>query len=173
MKKNLKYYMNLNYTVEINKLSDEDGGGYHACIPQLGKFAFQSDGDTVDGALKNLEIIKEEWFSDYLKKSIAIPEPVEESEISFSGKFLVRVPKELHGLIAKKAKESEISLNQYVQYLISSAITGDICEKKLDKVCNQFQKILDDYNEVHYDIKSAKEHLEFNQFHYYEFNKAV
>lgn len=173
MSKSLKYYMNLDYTIEINKLKKEDGGGYHVCIPQLGKYAFQADGDTIDEAIKNLEIIKEELFAGYLKKGIEIPEPENTSKEEYSGKFLVRVPKELHRKVAVNAKESGISLNQYVQYLISTTVTADTFEKRLDKVCNQFQEILDDYHEVHYDIQRSKEPPGYNQTQIFKFKTAV
>ncbi len=37
MKRDLKFYMSLDYPVEIRRLSEEDGGGYLACIPLSGE----------------------------------------------------------------------------------------------------------------------------------------
>ena len=35
MKKNIDYYMGLNYPVAIERISEEDGGGFFASIPLL------------------------------------------------------------------------------------------------------------------------------------------
>jgi predicted RNase H-like HicB family nuclease len=57
MRKDLKYYLSLYYPVEIRKISEEDGGGFMASIPQLGAKAFRADGETVAEALTNLKKI--------------------------------------------------------------------------------------------------------------------
>ncbi|MCD5406261.1 MAG: toxin-antitoxin system HicB family antitoxin [Desulfotomaculum sp.] len=38
---------------------------------------------------------------------------------AFSGKFTLRIPKSLHGILAKQAEQEDISLNQYLLSLIS------------------------------------------------------
>ena len=55
MKKNLKYYINLKYKIKITKIPDDEGGGYNACIPLLGSYALQGDGETKKEAIENLE----------------------------------------------------------------------------------------------------------------------
>lgn len=39
----------------------------------------------------------------------------------YSGKILIRIPKELHKTLAKEAKENGVSLNQYAVYKLSKA----------------------------------------------------
>lgn len=73
--KNLAYYMSLPYKVKYKKIRKEDGGGWLAWIPQLGKFAFRGDGETKEEALKSLNFIKEELFKENLRDEINIPEP--------------------------------------------------------------------------------------------------
>jgi len=75
MKKDLNYYLNLKYSIEINPIPEEEGGGYEACIPQLGRYAFVGDGDTIEEALKSLEEIKKDIFEDWYKRGKEIPEP--------------------------------------------------------------------------------------------------
>lgn len=75
MNKNLEYYMNLPYIIELVPISESLGGGYTAGLPQVGRFAVTAHGETLDEALTNLEGIKEERFADYLEKNIQIPEP--------------------------------------------------------------------------------------------------
>ncbi len=119
MKKDLKYYLNLDYPIEIRKIKENEGGGYSASIPLLGKYAFVGDGETVEEAIENLSIVKETLFRKYLKEGIPIPEPQEEDEKTYSGKFLLRVPVELHRFLAIEAKRNGTTLNQYLLYLLT------------------------------------------------------
>lgn len=75
VKKDLNYYMSLNYDVEIIEISKKSGGGWMARIPLLGKHCCLGDGKTKEEALKNLEDIKKDLFSTYLRVGINIPEP--------------------------------------------------------------------------------------------------
>lgn len=75
MKKDLKYYLGLNYVMEIRKLTKDEGSGWLACIPQLGRLAFCGDGNTIEEAIKSLNKIKKFLFKDHLDKNISIKEP--------------------------------------------------------------------------------------------------
>jgi len=70
MKKDLKHYFDKEYSIEIEKIKEKEGGGYMACIPKLGKYAFLGDGDTIEEALSSLNEIKECLFKRYLKEGI-------------------------------------------------------------------------------------------------------
>ncbi len=70
MKKNLKYYLGKNFPVEIEKIKEKEGGGDMACIPQLGKYAFVGNGDTIEEALSSLNEVKEYLFKKYLKEGM-------------------------------------------------------------------------------------------------------
>ncbi len=150
MKKNLKYYMNLKYPIEIKELSKEEGVGYLVSIPLLGKYAFRADGETVEEALDNLAAVKEFLFKDYLEKGIPIPEPEDEEEKTYSGKFLLRVPVELHRFLAIEAKRNGTTLNQYCTYLLTrkSFLKG----------------IQDDLEEVKNDIKDVFTWIQKNSY---------
>ena len=138
MRKDLKYYLSLYYPVEIRKISEEDGGGFMASIPQLGAKAFRADGETVAEALTNLKKIKKSLFQDYLKEGVPIPEPEKEPESVFSGKFIVRIPSGLHRKLVERARKQNISLNQYVNNLLTYNLPLEAIEYKLE-VC--FSKI--------------------------------
>ena len=138
IKEKLDYYMDLKYSIEITPVSEKDGGGYEASIPQLGKHAFCGYGDTVEQALANLKEIKGSIFSYYLEKGVSIPEPEEEDASIFSGKFIIRVPKKLHYKLAKEAKKNSVSLNYYVSSLLSWAVG---CYPFYDKKLKQEEHI--------------------------------
>jgi antitoxin HicB len=119
--KNLDYYLGLPYRIEIQPIPVHDGGGYEASIPRLGRFAVRGDGETIPEALQNLEEIKRERLTAYIDDGLAIPEP-EPDEESYSGKFVVRIPKYLHRELALRAKENDVSLNHLVSTILASGL---------------------------------------------------
>ena len=162
MKKDLKYYLELNYPIEITKIPEDEGGGYSASIPFLGRNAFLSDGETIEEALKNLDIIKEENFNRMLEKGIPIPEPEAENVEEFSGKFLVRVPKELHRELVRKSVKNGISLNQYIQYVISKGIAFSTFEEATDSYCKKFEQVLTEMKKIDYQIEEKRLYKDFH-----------
>lgn len=123
--KDLEYYMSLDYPVEIKRISAEDGGGYLASIPSLGRYTFVADGETPQKAYEELEEVKRMVFAQLLEEGLPIPEPPSAEEDAYSGKFLVRMPKRLHGKLAEQAKQEGISLNQYIVHLLSEQSKED------------------------------------------------
>ena len=119
--KNLEYFMGLPYRIEIEPIPENKGGGYAASIPRLGKHAVRGDGDTIEEALRDLEAIKEERLACYLEEGLTIPEP-EPEEDDYSGKFVLRIPKSLHRELAIRARDNNVSLNQFVTAVISRGL---------------------------------------------------
>ncbi len=140
--KNLEYYLSLNYPVELVRHSEEDGGGYMATIPQLGRYAFIGDGETVEEALASLSAIKEDMFQEYLDKGIEIPEPVRDDAEEYSGKILLRIPTHFHADLVLKAKSKGVSLNQHLLYLLAMNYTMDSVKDELEKFGNRFSTVL-------------------------------
>ncbi|MCD8554979.1 toxin-antitoxin system HicB family antitoxin [Seleniivibrio sp.] len=113
MKKDIKYYMNLPYTVEITPCEE---GSYFVQIKELeGCF---SEGDTVEEAYSMIEEAKEGWLSAALEHGFEIPLP-ESMEKEYSGKFVVRVPKSLHKKLIQTAKKEGVSLNLLASSLLA------------------------------------------------------
>lgn len=121
MNKILEHYLALDYPVEIKRIDKSLGSGYLASIPCLGSQAFVGDGDTPQEAYENLMAAKEEIFDDYLQSGISIPEPPNVSEYEdFSGKLILRMPRELHARLSLAAKANDTSLNQFIVYALSN-----------------------------------------------------
>jgi len=77
MKKDKKYYLSLNYPVQIEKVQD----GYCAFITMLkGCKAF---GTSPEIALKELETVKEGFFDVFMEMGKPIPEPVIHLDIPY------------------------------------------------------------------------------------------
>ncbi|MBU0712651.1 type II toxin-antitoxin system HicB family antitoxin [bacterium] len=136
MKKDLIFYMSLNYPIEIVRIPFDEGGGFAASIPQLGRNVFVGDGETVDEAIKMLEFVKEEWFKTYLERGREIPLPEEADDKEYSGKFITRVSPALHRQLAKAARKSNQSLNQYLVQILSSASSVEEVKSHIDEQLN-------------------------------------
>ncbi len=99
-------------------MSDEDGGGWLAEIPQL--TGCMSDGDSPEEALVNLNGAKKVWIETCLELGKEIPEPVNPED--FSGQLRVRMPKSLHKALSEKVKDENVSLNQLIIYHLAKGV---------------------------------------------------
>lgn len=156
MSKDLEYYMGLPYVIEITPIPIDEGGGFSASLPQVGRFAVVSDGETPEEAIANLEEAKRERFSAYLEKGIEIPEPQEEKE-EYSGRFVLRLPKDLHRKLALEAKKNGSSLNQYLIYLLSENFGVDKHQKQID-IITRYLNDVGKLWEVRYSYSVETEH---------------
>lgn len=114
MKSNIKYYLNLDYTLRLKQNGD---GSFFAEIEELP--GCMSEGDTKEEALEMIEDAKKAWIAVALKRKINIPEPQKDD---FSGKLNVRMPKFLHRKLSYKAREEGISLNTLISTTLASAL---------------------------------------------------
>ena len=88
--KDLDYYMNLPFTIEIVAIPDSEGGGFAATLPEIGRDAITGDGDSPEEAIRDLRQAMRTRFTEYLGKGIEIPEPTPSG--AFSGRFVLRIP---------------------------------------------------------------------------------
>ena len=65
---------------------------------------------TQEGALKGIRKLVNECISDLNKNGEEVPIPIAVRE--YSGKFMVRIPPEIHRQLAVQAAESGVSLNR-------------------------------------------------------------
>ncbi len=68
--------------------------------------------ETPEEALQGIRQLVSEVIEDLRKNNEDIPEPF--STRKFSGKFIVRIPPELHRRIAEEAAEEGVSINRLV-----------------------------------------------------------
>ena len=79
-------------------------------------------GETQQGALSELQDALAAWIEAARSAGNPVPEPsAPASNHHHSGKVLVRMPRRLHAELAQAAKREDVSLNQYIVYLLSSA----------------------------------------------------
>jgi predicted RNase H-like HicB family nuclease len=115
--KNLGYYLALNYDIRLRKLTDEEGGGWLAEIPLLPGCI--SDGETPEEAIANVDDAKKCWIETCLELDRPVPEPITDE---FSGQLRIRIPKSLHRILAERAKDEKVSLNQYINYQLARGV---------------------------------------------------
>ncbi len=65
-----------------------------------------------DNALKGIRALVNECIEDMVRSKENIPVPI--STRQYSGKFIVRVPPEVHRSLAMEAAESGVSLNRII-----------------------------------------------------------
>lgn len=108
--------MTSKYSVEFF-WSDEDEA-FIAVVPDLpGCSAF---GETRAEAASEVENAIASWIAAATAAGNPIPKPTARSDFdNYSGKFLLRMPKELHRDLQLAAKDQGISLNSYVCFLLT------------------------------------------------------
>lgn len=116
-------YHSRDYRVVLSKLSEEEGGGYIALIPELD---CHGDGDTPEVAMNDAYEVAEEILKLAIEDGISIPAPKEyRSEDDYSGKFTVRIPKILHKRLTEEAEADGCSLNTLVASYLSYGLGKD------------------------------------------------
>jgi predicted RNase H-like HicB family nuclease len=99
--------------------SDEDDGFIAEALDLLGCSAF---GRTQNEALTELETAISAWIEAAKAAGNSVPQPSKPAEEeNYSGKVLVRMPRTLHAQIARSAKSDNVSLNQYIVFLLTQA----------------------------------------------------
>ncbi len=116
--RNLTYYMSLPYRVVV--YPEGDGSGYTAVVPELP--GCMTCADTYEQLWPLLEEAKELWLEVALANGDHIPEPAPVEVETYSGKFVVRVPRTLHRQLAERAEQEGTSLNQLVVMLLSEGM---------------------------------------------------
>lgn len=96
------------YTYRVS-WSEEDGEYVGLCIefPSLSWLA-----KSPEAAFKGARKLVEETIKDMARAGETIPEPL--AARSYSGKFMVRVPPDIHRQLATEAAEEGVSLNRLV-----------------------------------------------------------
>ena len=122
------YYLGLNYAVSLRRLTEAEGGGYAATIPQLGEKTFVAVGDTREEALDALEELRQYLIPIFIEEGTVLPEPQEDTEAfsSYSGNVMLRLPRLLHGQLAAQAKKNGCSINKLATQYLTQGMTASI-----------------------------------------------
>jgi predicted HicB family RNase H-like nuclease len=105
--KNDKYTYRITWSEE-----DSEYVGLCAEFPSLSWLA-----QTPDGALKGVSKLVHDVVADMQQSGEPVPEPIAAKQ--FSGKFMIRVPPEVHRQLAIQAAEAGVSLNRLASSKLS------------------------------------------------------
>jgi predicted HicB family RNase H-like nuclease len=104
---------NDHYTYRITwSEDDEEYVGLCAEFPSLSWLS-----TTPEAALKGIRAVVAEVVKDMQKSGEEVPQPI--ASKNYSGKFMVRVPPEVHRNLAIQAAESGVSINRLVSSRLS------------------------------------------------------
>jgi antitoxin HicB len=117
--KTLRQYLDLPYHLSVVRDENERGKtGWTASVEELP--GCTATGASPVEAVQRARKAMEKWISDALERSEEIPEP--RSGSTASGRLLVRMPKTLHGQLARAAEHEGVSLNQFITSSLASAV---------------------------------------------------
>jgi len=111
-------YLSLPYHIEIIRETDPENIGWVAFVRELPGCITQADNfpeleEMITDAMRG-------WLEIALQDDIPIPLP--HSDEQYSGKFVIRLPRQLHRQLAEEAERQNVSLNQYINYALSLVI---------------------------------------------------
>ncbi len=101
---------------EIRLVPDKESGYFAVRFPDFPGIV--TGGYSLEEAAKNAREALEITVQTMKRHRVPLPEP----KMRFSGQFNVRVPRDLHRQLVRKAEEEGVSLNALVTYLLSRSI---------------------------------------------------
>lgn len=134
--KNIDELMKLNYAISIQKVIDDGDEYFAVSYPELPGLTIYAD--SINEGLEELDEAKLEWFHAAIDSGVEIPKP--KKDVSASGRVTLRLPKSLHSEIKERAKLEEVSLNSYLNYLISTGLRVVDVENTGKKITEKVSK---------------------------------
>ncbi len=95
------------YTIELRQNAD---GSYFAQMPDLP--GCMTEAETAPEVLERIEDAKSAWIATAIEDGAPVPRPRDDED--FSGRFVVRVPRSMHGDLVGAARREGVSLNTLV-----------------------------------------------------------
>jgi len=142
--KDLNYYKSLDYNIIVEKQEMDGERWFIAYANELGKFACFGRGDSAGEAIDSFYEEKAAFVEFLYKEGKSIPEQQKPESEKFSGVFNVRTSPVIHAKLVVQAKEMDISLNLYLNQILSAAVeqqgNENIILNKLSELCGQLDK---------------------------------
>jgi RNA polymerase sigma-B factor len=120
----LAHYLSLPYHVTVRSDASDTGPGWTAAVEELP--GCEAQGSTPDEAAEQLRAVMEQWLTAALADRREIPAPSRDASrqrSAHSGRFLVRMPSELHEQLARAAEREQVSLNRFVTDALAASVT--------------------------------------------------
>lgn len=134
LNRDLQYYLGKNYPILIYPAEE---GGYVAEIEELPGCITQ--GETLEEVSDRINNARQLWIEQSYEDGLEIPLPRTEEE--YSGKFIVRIPIYLHRRLAEQAMRESVSLNQYVETILTAGTTRADTKNEIEKVIAEIKRL--------------------------------
>ncbi|MEO7453559.1 MAG: toxin-antitoxin system HicB family antitoxin [Fimbriimonadales bacterium] len=132
----------LRYPVQLQELSEEEGGGWIAWIPLLGKGMFMMDADTPAEAIEQLEEHRKSCYDVVINSGVPIPMPDEDDEPVASGKWLQRTSRRLHAELKAAAAKDGVSFNTFCENALTRCLQQWHGENAMGVVAGELSKLI-------------------------------
>jgi predicted RNase H-like HicB family nuclease len=117
-KKDLKYYLSLNWSYTIEEDSHKGKKFFIIRVNEIPGVC--TDATTVEKGMKNIKEALEGAIELYLEQGESIPEPINREE--FKGKISYRTTSERHYHLAKVAQQRCISMNKALDIIFDAGL---------------------------------------------------
>ena len=143
-RKSLDDYKKLPYKIIVEAITDESGTDYMAYTHELGKYSCYGTGKTESEAIASFKNEKDDFLEYLYDAQKPIPEPVIEQEEPLpNGVITLRTTPVLHAQLINQAKQNNVSLNLYLNQIISSASAAkdvkDFFKQEMASMCERIE----------------------------------
>ncbi len=118
------------YKFNVYPLSEADGGGYYAEVPELP--GCMASASTLEDTINLLKEAIESWIQVTEEKGKKVPNPSFYEESMPSGRFSVRISKSSHRKLLEIADKENESLNGIVSKFLDQMIAFDSIDNLLE-----------------------------------------
>ncbi|MBY0529804.1 MAG: type II toxin-antitoxin system HicB family antitoxin [Rhabdochlamydiaceae bacterium] len=118
IKKNLKYYLGLNWSYTVEQSSHAGKKFYIIRVNELPGVC--TDATTIEKGLKNIREAIAATIELYLEQGDPIPEPVDKEK--FKGNISYRTTSERHYFLAKLAQQKHVSMNKALDMVFDAGL---------------------------------------------------
>lgn len=132
--RNIEFYLKKDYNFLLSK---EDGKWFGEIVELDGCWA---DGKTPNECIKELEIAKKLWIETAIEIGKDIPLPMNPLE-DYSGRILLRIPCSIHWKVVQRAKKENVSINQYLNAVVTQGINYSEFKEWIEASSNVFRAI--------------------------------
>jgi antitoxin HicB len=114
----VRRYLSLPYRIAVTREGTDDERPWRAVVEELP--GCEVRGSTPADATARIPSALAEWVADAQADGRDIPEPRDAR--NYSGKLLLRMSKTLHSELAQAAERDQVSLNAYINYVLTTAL---------------------------------------------------
>jgi hypothetical protein len=143
MKMTREEWESLRYPMELQRLSEEEGGGWMAWIPLLGKGLFTVDAETAEDAVRDLEALRRSLYDTVMNSGRPVPLPSDVTDAtSASGRWLMRTSRRLHAELKAAAASEGVSFNSYCESALERGHTIRSLEAALERLTDEAHAVI-------------------------------